>query len=99
MGHIDEIQITTNQTKITSITEFFSNLFFTFISLTKLALEGRQITRSACLDLIGSGFTGKFVLNIFDMLIASSSDKFPWHRPSIYNCTELRKKDKYPTMS
>jgi len=67
----------TNLTKITSATEFFSDLFFTLISLTKLAPDGRQITRSACLNSVGSGFTGKFILNIFDMPIASSFERFP----------------------
>lgn len=86
MKAIGEEPARNSSVEITSTTEFFSDLFFTLTSLTKFALGGRQIMCSACLNSLGSGSTGKFILNIFAMLIASSSNKFPWQIPSMYSC-------------
>ena len=83
-GNIDAIP--KYQISVTSTTEFFSNLFFTLTSLTRLAPEGRSIICSWCLISIGSGGTEKLVLKMCDMLIASSSNRLPWQRPSMYSC-------------
>lgn len=81
-------QIAHNQTieMYTSTTEFTSSSFFTETLLLRLQPDERQITRSLCLNPAGIGSTGNVFVKMFDMLIASSSDRFPWQRPSIYNC-------------
>jgi hypothetical protein len=77
---IDGIQITTNLIEITSAEDM---LVGDKRSTTKFMLGGRKVRLLTCLNRVGGDFSGTICSNILDMLIASSSDKFPWTSPSM----------------
>ena len=83
---------------LTSTTEFVSILFLTRISRTTFAPEGRHKTCSLCLISNGIAGTEKLHLNVFDMLMTSSSSKLPWQRPSTYSC-RIRAMSNWPNQS